>query len=82
MIQLRIDFYPNIGAFTTPSRRSEFFEDDEKQEALIIFEKAFEDFKKNGKQGYGRIALILRKVEKKGHGNLKELERIRTEVII
>ena len=82
MIQLRIDLYPNIGAFTTPSRRSEFFEDEQEEFALLHFEEIFEGFKKNGKQGYGRVALILRKVEKKDHGHFKELERLRTEVII
>lgn len=82
MIQLRIDKYPNIGAFTTPSRKSVFFEDEEEQKALLRFEEIFQDFQAKGKQGYGRVALVLRKVENSGHGNLKELERLRTEVII
>lgn len=79
MIQIRIDSYPNIGLYTSPSRKIIIFKDGEEKRANTQFEEILAKYKKEGKGGYGRIAMILREVDDEEY---KEIKRLRTEIII
>lgn len=79
MIQIRIDSYPNIGLYTSPNRRIIIFKDGEEKRASAHFDEILANYKKEGKGGYGRIAMILREVDDEEY---KETKRLRTEIII
>lgn len=78
--QVRVDLYPAIGVYSTPDRQVSTFNN--KSEA-IKFYKENEKKYANGKDGYGRIVLLLRKVQfKNGNKNyVDELERLKFKII-
>lgn len=78
--QVRIDFYPIIGIYATPDRKTETFKN--KKEALKFYKESERKYESD-KNGYGRIVLLLRKVQfKNGNKNhVDELERLKFRII-
>lgn len=58
--QVRVDKYPNYGKGTFPKRK--IYEFKTKKEANACFDEIVEQIAKNGKDGYGRVVVLLRSV--------------------
>ena len=72
--QVKVNGYPPVGKYAFPKTKTWYFQS--KQEADAFFEAKTYAYKQN-KQGYGRLSVLLRKLNQEG----KETERTRFLII-
>ena len=72
--QVKVNWYPPVGKYAFPKTNTWDFQN--KQEAYAFFEAKTDAYRKN-KQGYGRLTVLLRKLNQEG----KETERTRFLII-
>ena len=72
--QVKVNGYPPVGKYAFPKTKT--WDLQSKQEADAFFEAKTDAYKQN-KQGYGRLSVLLRKLNQEG----KETERTRFLII-